>query len=137
MRRPSLPVPSGLLAALLMMNPALAEPLPPGDAENGRKLFRACAFCHTLTPDGGKRAGPTLWRLFGREAGSVAGYHYSEALKGSGIVWTEETVARLFELGPETFTPGSKMPLQRLPDPQQRADLIAYLKEAQKEATKR
>ena len=44
------------------------------------------------------------------------------------IVWTEDTVSKLFELGPEVFTPGSKMPLQKMTDPEQRAALIAYLK---------
>ena len=48
----------------------------------------------------------------------------------SDIIWTEETVARLFEQGPDSFTPGSKMPLQRLPDPPERAALIAFLKTA-------
>ncbi|MDW8369124.1 MAG: c-type cytochrome [Geminicoccaceae bacterium] len=96
--------------------------------ERGAKLFRACIACHTVAPDGGNRAGPTLFRLFGRPAGSVPGYLYSEALAKSGIVWSEETVDRLFALGPETFTPGSKMPLQRMPDAGDRAALIAYLK---------
>lgn len=99
-----------------------------GEGERGAKLFRACVACHTVAADGGNRAGPTLFRLFGRPAGSVPGYPYSEALARSGIVWTEETVDRLFALGPETFTPGSKMPLQRMPDPGDRAALIAYLK---------
>lgn len=98
------------------------------EGERGARLFRACRACHTLEADGGNRAGPTLFRLFGRPAGSVPGYPYSEALARSGIVWTEETVDRLFALGPETFTPGSKMPLQRMPDPGDRAALIAYLK---------
>lgn len=46
---------------------AAANPLPAGDPAAGQALFRACAVCHTLTPDGGRRAGPTLWRLFGRK----------------------------------------------------------------------
>ena len=120
-----------LLAALLLAAaPAAAEPAGAGDPEKGKALFRACAFCHTLGPDGGRRAGPTLHHLFGREAGSVAGYAYSDALRNSGIVWTEDTVSRLFEVGPDTMTPGSKMPLQRMTDAGQRADLIAYLRRA-------
>ena len=107
---------------------AAAAGAPPGEGERGAKLFRACAACHTVTADGGNRAGPTLYRLFGRPAGSVPGYPYSETLAKSGIVWSEETVDRLFALGPETFTPGSKMPLQRMADPADRAALIAYLK---------
>ena len=119
-------------AALLSVigTAAAADPLPAGDPAAGKALFRACAVCHTLTPDGGRRAGPTLWRLFGRKAGSVESYHYSPSLKESGIVWTEDTVSRLFEVGPETLTPGSKMPLQRISDAQMRADLIAYLRQA-------
>lgn len=115
-----------VLAAVLMAGPALAE----GDPEHGKTLFRACAFCHTLTPDGGNRAGPSLWKLFGRPAGAVEGYRYSPALKNSGIVWTEESVARLFEIGPDAMTPGSKMPLQTIPSATDRADLVAYLRAA-------
>ena len=119
--------------AILLMPAAVsaaADTLPPGDPAAGQALFRACAVCHTLTPDGGRRAGPTLWHLFGRKAGSVEGYRYSPSLKDSGIVWTEDTVSRLFEVGPDTLTPGSKMPIQRIDDAQQRADLIAYLRQA-------
>jgi cytochrome c len=99
------------------------------DDSRGAELFRKCAACHTVTPDGDHRAGPTLYRLFGRTAGSRSDYPYSAALKESDLVWTEQTVARLFELGPEVMVPGSKMPLQRLPNARDRADLIAYLKQ--------
>lgn len=117
-------------ALLLAAGPALADPpaSPPPDPEHGKALFRACALCHTLTPDGGNRAGPTLWALFGRPAGSVPGYRYSDALRNSGIVWDEAAVSRLFEAGPDTVTPGSKMPLQTIPSASDRADLLAYLR---------
>jgi len=102
---------------------------PPEEMSNGERQFvRKCSICHTLTPDGGRRAGPTLWGLFGRRAGSVAGYSYSEALTGSQVVWEAETIDRLFELGPEHFTPGSKMPMQRIGGLADRNDLIAYLR---------
>ena len=109
----------------------LGQPLPqahPQAAGRGPQLFAKCSACHTLTADGGNKAGPPLAGLFGRRAGSVATYAYSPALRESGIVWTEETVARLFDVGPDRFVPGSKMPLQRLPNPRDRTDLIAYLK---------
>jgi cytochrome c len=99
------------------------------DGSRGAKLFRKCAACHTITPDGGHRAGPSLYRLFGRTAGGHPGYPYSAALEKSDLIWTEATVARLFEVGPEVLIPGSKMPLQRMPDARDRADLIAYLKQ--------
>jgi cytochrome c len=101
---------------------------PAGDSDDGARLFRKCAACHTVTPDGGHKAGPTLFGLFGRAAGSRADYPYSKALRASHLVWTEETIARLFEIGPEELVPGSKMPLQRMPNAADRAALIAYLK---------
>lgn len=103
---------------------------PPGEMTNGERQFvRKCSVCHTLEPDGARRAGPTLFGLFGRRAGSVDGYSYSDALSGSGIVWTDETIHRLFEEGPAVFTPGSKMPMQRIQKAKDRADLIAFLKQ--------
>jgi cytochrome c len=99
------------------------------DDSRGAELFRKCAACHTVTSDGDHRAGPTLYRLFGRAAGSRSDYPYSAALEQSDLVWTEQTVARLFEVGPEVMVPGSKMPLQRIPNARDRADLIAYLKQ--------
>lgn len=101
----------------------------PEQVSNGERQFlRKCSVCHTLTPDGGRRAGPSLHGLFGREAGSVDGYPYSPALADSDIVWTDETIDRLFSLGPDHYTPGSKMPMQRIASPEDRADLIAFLR---------
>ncbi len=102
------------------------EEIGPGEREFRRK----CSVCHTLTPDGGNRAGPTLYGLFGRKAGTVPGYPYSDALKNSDIVWTEETVSMLFAHGPDVVTPGSKMPLQRLKRNLDREALVTFLKSA-------
>ncbi len=99
-----------------------------GSADPGERLFAKCVACHTLTPEDGNKAGPTLYGLFGRRAGSVPGYPYSPALRDSTIVWTEQMVDRLFALGPQVVTPGSKMPLQKMPDPAERAALIGYLR---------
>lgn len=93
----------------------------------GAEVWRACAVCHTLNPDDGNRAGPSLCGLFGRPVGTAPGYDYSDALRGMDIVWTPETVARLFELGPEAYTPGSRMPDQRVPDAADRAALMEFL----------
>ncbi len=101
-----------------------------GLTNGARQFARKCSVCHTLEPDGRRRAGPTLYRLFGRRAGSVEGYAYSDALARAAIVWTDETVDKLFDLGPEHYTPGSKMPMQRIATPADRADLIAFLKTA-------
>jgi cytochrome c len=99
-------------------------------AQGELQFARKCSVCHTLEQDGRNRAGPSLHGLFGRRAGSLPNYPYSEALREANIIWTEETVEKLFELGPEIYTPGSKMPLQRMTDAGQREALIAYLKEA-------
>jgi cytochrome c len=102
------------------------EGLGPGE----RQFVRKCSICHTLTPQDGNRAGPSLYRVFGREAGTLPGYPYSQALRDSNIVWNEETIARLFDEGPDKVTPGSKMPLQRLKSIGDRDALIAFLKRA-------
>ena len=96
----------------------------------GAEVFRACAVCHTLRPDGAGRAGPTLHGLFGRKAGTLTGYNYSEAFRKLDIIWTEETVSRLFEIGPQAYTPGTKMPEQTIGNMQERQALIAFLKAA-------
>ncbi len=99
-------------------------------AQGALQFARKCSVCHTLKPDGRNRAGPSLYKLFGRRIASLPGYPYSKALHDLDIVWTEDTVSKLFELGPENYTPGSKMPLQKMTDPRQRAALIAFLKMA-------
>lgn len=101
------------------------------DMSAGELQFqRKCSVCHTLEADDKNRAGPTLYGLFGRKAGSLPGYPYSPGLKNSDIVWNEETIAELFDHGPDVVTPGSKMPLQRLKDSEARNALIAFLKQA-------
>ncbi|MDH3665539.1 MAG: cytochrome C [Paracoccaceae bacterium] len=106
---------------------------PPEEMSNGERQFvRKCSICHTLerpeTTSDLRRAGPTLYALFGRRAGTVAGYRYSGALNGSDLIWEAETINQLFELGPDHFTPGSKMPMQRIAKLEDRQDLIAYLR---------
>lgn len=95
-----------------------------------QQFARKCSICHTIARDGGNRAGPTLFGVFGRKAGTVPDYPYSPALKNSDIVWNEETIGQLFDHGPQHVTPGSKMPLQQIEDAEKRNALIAYLKAA-------
>lgn len=114
---------------------ALPEPLAAGaeasaPLSNGERQFvRKCAVCHTLTEDGERRAGPPLGGVIGRPAGAVEGYPYSEALLGSGLVWQAENVDALFDVGPDVYLPGTIMPTQRIADPDDRRDLIAFLAE--------
>lgn len=95
--------------------------------ERGAQVFRACAACHTLTPADGNRAGPTLHGIFGRRIASAPGYAYSDALKGMDIVWSKETVAKLFEIGPNAYTPGTKMPEQTIGSGEDRQALVDWL----------
>lgn len=103
----------------------------PEEMSNGERQFaRKCSICHALGEDGGRKAGPTLHHIFGRKAGTLPGYPYSETLTGSDIVWSEETIKQLFLDGPDHYIPGSKMPMQRIVKAEDRDDLIDYLKTA-------
>jgi cytochrome c len=98
--------------------------------ERGAELFQACAACHTLTPDGGNRAGPTLHGVFGRRIATAPGYNFSEGLKRLDIVWSAETIAKLFEIGPAQYTPGTKMPEQHINKAEDREALVRFLEKA-------
>jgi cytochrome c len=99
-----------------------------GDPRAGEVIFKQCAACHSLDKDTNKQ-GPTLAGLFGRHAGSVEDFNYSQANKNSGIVW-DEAILRKYLANPQSVVPGTKMTFMGLHDPQQIEDTIAYLKEA-------
>jgi cytochrome c len=94
----------------------------------GAVLYKKCARCHSLSVDGHGRSGPHLAGLFGRRAGSVEGYRYSKALTGVDFRWNEDTLFKLFDEGPDKFLPGTKMPVQRVPNREQLSELVDYLK---------
>ncbi|MBU3036102.1 c-type cytochrome [Tritonibacter mobilis] len=105
----------------------------PETMSNGERQFmRKCSICHDLNDAGQRRAGPHLAGLFGRAAGSLPGYRYSQTLLQSDLIWTDETIDALFDQGPDHYIPGSKMPMQRITAPTDRQDLIDYLKTATK-----
>ncbi|MFZ0983999.1 MAG: c-type cytochrome [Pseudolabrys sp.] len=95
--------------------------------DHGAEVFRACVACHTLSPDEGNKAGPTLYGIFGRRIATLPGYNFSPALKKLEIVWTPETVSKLFEVGPEHYTPGTKMPEQTIGSAEDRKALVEFL----------
>ncbi len=101
-----------------------------GDATKGEKIFIQCKTCHVLD-EGVNRVGPSLHNIIGRTAGQVAGYNYSPANKNSGLTWNEETLYE-YLAAPQKKIPGTKMAFAGLPQPQDRADVIAYLKTASK-----
>ena len=119
-----------------MPGKALSFQEKPETLTNGERQFkRKCSICHTLTRGSARKAGPSLHGLFGRRAGTIADYTYSDTLEGSEIVWSAETIDALFDLGPDHYIPSTKMPMQRIVKQTDRNDLIDYLRAqtAQKE----
>ena len=102
---------------------ALAE----GDAAKGKKVFNKCKACHSLE-EGKKKVGPSLHGIIGAEAGKMEGFKYSKAMLESGVVWTDENLDA-YLTKPKEFMPGNKMVFVGLKKPEQRADVIAYLKQ--------
>src|SRR5690554_24223 len=97
----------------------------PGDPALGEAVYSRCLACHALAYD---RTGPQHCGLLGRQAGSVPGFSYSEAMKNARFVWTEETLDN-FLAAPMQAVPGTSMGYAGIPDAQERSDLIAYLKQ--------
>jgi cytochrome c len=116
------------IGALAMGAPA--DPLAAYAGDRGAEIFRACVACHALTPDDGNRAGPSLYGLLGRKIATLPGYAFSAPLRQMDIVWSKETVAKLFEIGPAAYTPGTKMPEQRIIAAEDREALVEFLARA-------
>ena len=108
------------------------DPLAAYAGDHGAEIFRACIACHTLSSDEGNKAGPTLSGIFGRRIATLPGYNFSPALKKLDIVWTPETVSKLFEVGPASYTPGTKMPEQTIGSAEDRKALVDFLAKATK-----
>jgi cytochrome c len=115
-----------LVLGCTFAQPAPAGPLP-GDAARGEDVYQACMDCHSLDKND---VGPRHRGVYGRRAGSLPDYSYSEALKSSNIVWNEETLDKWLA-DPQAFVPGAKM-FFHLDSGRDRADVIAFLKERAK-----
>jgi cytochrome c len=111
-------------AGLLVAADAVAAALPKGDPVRGEKLYQECRGCHAYNST---LVGPKHCGVYGRRAGSVEGYAYSEAMKKSGIVWNEETLDAYLK-SPDSLIPGVNMTAPPVANAQDRADIIAYLK---------
>ena len=97
-----------------------------GDPEAGKQVFKKCHACHNVGEGAKNAIGPELNGVVGRKAGTVEGYNYSEANKGSGIAWDVATLDDYLK-DPKAKVPGTKMAFPGLPNDKDRADVIAYL----------
>jgi cytochrome c len=105
---------------------AMAEP---GNPTRGERMYRACVACHSLEPNR-NMTGPSLAEIWNRKSGSLASFpRYSPALKSAGIVWNDDTLDEWIK-DPQHFIPGNTMTFQGVKDARQRADLLAFLKDA-------
>jgi cytochrome c len=117
-----------ILAAAAFFSLASAPSHADGDAAKGKKVFAKCMACHT-TEAGKNKVGPTLHGIIGRKSGSVEGFTYSDAMKNAGITWNEAELDK-YLTNPKKDVPGNKMAFPGLPKADDRANVIAYLKEA-------
>jgi cytochrome c len=106
---------------------SLPAPYNTADIKNGELKFAMCRSCHTIVPGGANLTGPNLHGVFGRKAGSLAGYKYSDAVSNAGFTWDAAHLDKWLA-EPRTFLPGTKMSFAGLKEPKDRTDLIAYLK---------
>ena len=97
-----------------------------GDATHGKELYAQCQACHKLAEN---YVGPMHCGLIGRPAASVPGFEYSEGMKAAGLTWDEATIDQ-FLTSPVAFVNGTKMGFAGFESPQDRSDVIAYLKQA-------
>jgi cytochrome c len=131
---PRLPL-SVLLAPVLAPVLALLHGCTPSgtDAATGERVFRQCASCHQVGANARSGFGPPLNGLFGRRAGTAPDYAYSDALKASGIVWDERSLAA-FVRDPDKTVPGTRMRFWGIGDANEIAALLAYLRTFQSQS---
>ncbi|MBF5091824.1 cytochrome c family protein [Novosphingobium sp. NBM11] len=120
---------AGLAAVGIAASAASAAPSgPAGDAGRGRTVFARCAACHDLNT-GATRLGPSLKGIVGRKSAAMANFNYSAQMKAKNVTWNKTTLDA-FLTSPTRYVPGTRMAFAGLPNPQDRADLIAYLQQA-------
>ena len=112
-----------IFALAVAASPALAD----GDVVRGEQVYQGCQDCHSLDKND---VGPRHRGVFGRAAGALPDFAYSPALKNAGFIWDERTLDAWLT-DPQGFRPGVRM-FYHLSDPQDRADVIAFLRERAK-----
>jgi cytochrome c len=120
---PTEPTPAQQQAILATM----PSPYNAADLVNGKQVFAQCAACHTLTKGGPNMTGPNLYGVFGRKAGSVADFNYSDGLKAYGVVWDAQHIDTWIT-NPRAVVAATRMSFAGLKDAKDRTDVVAYLK---------
>lgn len=120
----------------LMLVASTATALADGDVAAGEQSFKKCLPCHSIGPDARNKVGPVLNGLDGRKAGSVEGYSYSQANKGSGITWDEKTFKEYIR-DPRAKVPGTKMIFPGIKNEKEVDNLWAYIKQFDAQGNKK
>lgn len=121
------PTKSLLLGAIVLTAAAAGSALAQ-DAAEGEEVFKKCRACHQVGENAKNVVGPKLNGLFGRKAGTIEGFNYSEANKASGVTWTEDMFAK-YIADPKAAMPGNKMAFAGIKDEKDVKDLTAFLKQ--------
>jgi cytochrome c len=117
---------AALVAVFVLLMPVAVRA---ADTAAGQAAYARCKICHTLEAGGRSPVGPNLHGVFGRKAGTLEGYSYSAAMKNSGIVWDDETLAKYLR-DPRGSMPGNKMAFPGIKNDAEMANLLAYLHQA-------
>jgi cytochrome c len=114
---------------------ATIAPAMAADPAAGEKAYAVCKACHRVGEGAKNTVGPPLNGIVGRQAATVEGFNYSDALKNSGLTWDEAALAEYFK-NPKAKVPGTKMAFAGVKDDTKIADIIAYLQQFAADGTR-
>ena len=116
------------VAAIALVSVGAAVAQPAADPARGKTVYARCAACHDLNT-GAARLGPSLKGIFGRTSGTMPNFKYSQPIKDKALVWNDASLDA-FLAAPVKVIPGNRMAFPPMANAQDRADVIAYLKQA-------
>ena len=116
-----------IVGSILILRPVSSVFAADTLLQRGQELFKKCIHCHPYTKQQSHRIGPNLYGMFGRKAGAVSDYDYSEAWKTANFIWTDQTLDTYLK-APHKMIPNNRMPFNGLSRPQDRRALITYMR---------